>query len=447
MSTLSEPAATQLAVGTPALPGNFSNHAVKLLILAIGWVVLTVLLALIGDLVSDRESHRAEAEQRVAAGWGGRQAIGAPLLRLRYAPTMDGEGRQQPAPDRWLAADRTAIDALQKSETRRLGLFAIPVYQADLELTAEFGAERLHSLLASSADAPIAAELMLPLSDPRGLRTAVSLSMGGVAVRMVPVAGHLAGQRLLGAELPLALLSQSQLKLTGAFALAGVQSLHALPSASELTLSLRGDWPDPGFASGLLPREREIVDSGFSAQWQVFDFNTGMPPQFSEYQIDRLDLTSSRIGVELQQPGEIYQRNERAWKYGTLFVALTLAAWFLIELLLRRNLWALDYALIGVSQVCFYLLLLALSEHLGFALAYLVAATVFAGMVGAFSIGLLGSRRRGLAAGAILAAGYAALYLLIGSESYALLLGALLITALIATAMAMASRLRLRAEG
>jgi inner membrane protein len=67
-------------------------------------------------------------------------------------------------------------------------------------------------------------------------------------------------------------------------------------------------------------------------------------------------------------------------------------------------------------------------------------------MVGAFSIGLLGSRQRGLAAAVILAAGYAALYLLIGSESYALLLGALLITALIATAMGVASRLRRRAE-
>jgi inner membrane protein len=425
----------------------FSGHAVKLLILGIGWVALTVLLAMIGDLVSDREGHRIEAEHRVAAGWGGRQSIGAPLLRLRYAPTLDNEGNPQPTPDRWLSADRAGIDAVLNSETRRLGLFGIPVYQTDLTLTAEFGAERLRRLLAHRSDMPIGVELMLPLSDPRGLRSAVSLTIAGVTVRLVPVAGQLAGQRLLGAELPLDLLSQPQLKLSGEFALAGVQSLHTLPSASELTVALRGDWPDPGFASGLLPRQREVSEQGFSAQWQVFDFNTGMPQQFNEYEIDRLDLGASRIGVELQQPGEIYQRNERAWKYGTLFVALTLAAWFLIELLLRRNLWALDYALIGVSQVCFYLLLLALSEHLGFALAYLIAAIVFAGMVGAFSIGLLGSRRRGLSAGAVLGGGYGALYLLIGSESYALLLGALLITGLIATAMGVASRLRLRAEG
>jgi inner membrane protein len=434
------------AASSPAA-GGFSGHAVKLLILGIGWVGLTVLLAMIGDLVNDRENHRLEAEHRVAAGWGGRQSIGAPLLRLRYAPVLDNEGRQQAVPDRWLSADRAGIDAVLTSETRRLGLFGIPVYQTELKLTAGFGAERLHGLLGEHRNPPIAVELLLPLSDPRGLRTAVSLNIAGVSVRLVPVAGQLAGQRLLVAELPLDLLSQSQLELRGEFALAGVQSLHALPSASELSLALRGDWPDPGFASGLLPRQREVTASGFSAQWQVFDFNTGMPPQFSEYEMDRLDLSASRIGVELQQPGEIYQRNERAWKYGTLFVALTLAAWFLIELLLRRNLWALDYALIGVSQVCFYLLLLALSEHLGFALAYLLAATVFAGMVGAFSIGLLGSRQRGLAAAAILGAGYAALYLLIGSESYALLLGALLITALIATAMGVVSRLRVRAEG
>ncbi len=430
-----------------AAPGGFSGHAVKLMILCVGWVLLTILLTLIGGLVNDRENHRIEAEHRVATGWGGRQSIGAPLLRLRYAPTLDSEGRPQPTPDRWLAADRASIDAVLASETRRLGLFGIPVYQSELKLSAEFGAERLRSLLSYRADEPIGVDLMLPLSDARGLRSAVTLSIAGVGVRLVPVAGLLGGQRLLGAELPLALLSQSQLKLSGEFTLAGVQSLHALPSASELSVALRGDWPDPGFASGLLPRQRDVSGNGFSAQWQVFDFNTGMPAQFNEYEIGGLDLARSQIGVVLQQPGEIYQRNERAWKYGTLFVALTLAAFFLIELLLRRNLWALDYALIGVSQVCFYLLLLALSEHFGFALAYAVAATVFAGMVGAFSIGLLGSRRRGLVAGAVLGGGYGALYLLIGSESYALLLGALLITGLIATAMGVVSRLRVRAEG
>ncbi|MCB1627950.1 MAG: inner membrane CreD family protein [Xanthomonadales bacterium] len=429
---------------TPAarLPSAFSGHAIKLVILVVGWLLLTVLLGMIGGLVGEREQYRHEAEQRVAAGWGGRQIVGAPLLRLRHAPRIDKEGQAQAVPDRWLALDQASLAATLQGETRRLGLFDVPVYTADLQLRGELAGPRLQAALGTAEQPVVGADLLLPLSDPRGLRSAVSLQVNGTPLRLVPVTGDFNGQRLLGSELPLALLQRGELKLSGQFVLAGIESLQALPTASELAFSIAGDWPDPGFASGLLPRERRVEGSGFDAQWQVFDFNTGMPPSFVDWQVDRLQLGSSLIGVSLQQPGEVYQRNERAWKYGTLFVALTLAAWFLIELLLRRNLWALDYALIGVSQVCFYLLLLALSEHIGFDWAYAVASAVFASMVGAFSVGLLGSRRRGVVAAAVLGSGYGALYLLIGSESHALLLGAILVTALIGAAMWIASRLR-----
>lgn len=435
------PAAPQPTPRQRANPA-FSAHAVKLLILVVGWLLLTALLGMIGGLVNEREQYRNQAEQKIAAGWGGRQIVGAPMLRLKHAPRLDKDGQPQPVADSWLALDRASLAVTLQGEVRRLGLYDIPVYTAEVELAAQLAGERLQASLAGANPPVVGAELLLPLSDPRGLRSAVSLKANGTELRLVPVTGDFAGQRLLGSELPLALLQRGELHLAGRFTLAGLQSLQALPSASELALSIGGDWPDPGFASGLLPRERQVEGHGFQAQWQVFDFNTGMPPAFGEWQLDRLNLRDSLIGVTLQQPGELYQRNERAWKYGTLFVALSLAAWFLIELLLRRNLWALDYALIGVSQVCFYLLLLALSEHLGFELAYALASAVFAVMVGGFSIGLLGSRRRGVAAGGVLATAYAALYVLIGSESHALLLGALLITTLIGVAMWIASRLR-----
>ncbi|MCB1605484.1 MAG: inner membrane CreD family protein [Xanthomonadales bacterium] len=429
---------------------SFNRHAIKLLILGVAWIFLGMLLATISGLISERHGYRDQAESSIAAGWGGAQLVGAPLLRFSFAPQIDAKGFERRIEDRWVLADVASIDTELASQTRKLGIFEIPVYESQMALQAQFSAERIEQMLAQVPGQTVErVALALPVGDPRGLRAAVSVKVGKEQLRLVPSGAYVGGHPVLSADLNDPLSWQSGLQVDQQIALAGVGSLRWLPTASDLSVELHGDWPDPGFADGLLPRNREVGDQGFSADWRVLDFNAGVPPVMNPEQLNQLSAHRVGFGVTLQQPGEVYQRNERAWKYGFLFVALSLGAYFLLELLLSRELWALDYGLIGVSQVVFYLLLLALSEHLGFDWAYAISALVFAVMVGAFSVGLLGSRGRGMVAGTLLAVAYAMLYLLIGSESYALLLGALLATALVALAMALVSRARgvVKAQG
>ncbi len=435
----------------PRSRAPFNRHALKLLILGVGWILLGMLLATISGLISERHGYRNQAEASIAAGWGGAQVIGAPLLRFSFAPQIDEKGFERRFEDRWVLPETASYDAELASQSRQLGIFQIPVYEAQLQLQAQFSAERIARMLDERPGLSVErVALALPVGDPRGLRAAINLNVGAEQLRLVPSGQNLAGDPLLAANLSNPASWRDGLQIDQSIVLAGVRSLQWLPSASDMSVELHGDWPDPGFADGLLPRTREVGEEGFSANWRVLDFNAGVAPVMGAEQLNQLSAHRVGFGITLQQPGDVYQRNERAWKYGFLFVALSLGAYFLLELLLSRELWALDYALIGVSQVVFYLLLLALSEHLGFDWAYAISSLVFAGMVGAFSIGLLGSRRRGIAAGSVLGLAYGLLYLLIGSESYALLLGALLATALLALAMGLVSRTRdvlVRAQG
>jgi inner membrane protein len=95
----------------------------------------------------------------------------------------------------------------------------------------------------------------------------------------------------------------------------------------------------------------------------------------------------------------------------------------------------MHYLLIGLALATFYLLLVALSEHLSFALAYAAAASALVALLGVY----LASVMRRIAAGATAAAGiaavYGALYLLVLSEEYALLIGALMLFAALAVLM------------
>jgi len=88
----------------------------------------------------------------------------------------------------------------------------------------------------------------------------------------------------------------------------------------------------------------------------------------------------------------------------------------------------------------FYLLLLALSEHIGFALAYLSAAVALCTLMGIYLAGVLHDRKAGAGSAGIFALVYGLLYLLVTSEDYALLAGSLSLFALLATVMLLTRR-------
>ncbi len=103
-------------------------------------------------------------------------------------------------------------------------------------------------------------------------------------------------------------------------------------------------------------------------------------------------------------PVDIYQRSTRAVKYGGLFIALSFLTLFLVEVLQRRPVHPIQYGLMGLALSVFYLLLLALSEHIGFLGAYGVATAALCTLTGLYLAGALRSARAGVAAGGVFAA-------------------------------------------
>jgi len=122
-------------------------------------------------------------------------------------------------------------------------------------------------------------------------------------------------------------------------------------------------------------------------------------------------------------------------KYGGLFIALSFLTLFLVENLRGRSIHPIQYGLMGLALSVFYLLLLALAEHIGFLPAYILATGALCALVSTYLAGAMGSTVASMVSGGIFAATYALLYLLITSESYALLAGSLALFALLATTM------------
>ena len=104
-------------------------------------------------------------------------------------------------------------------------------------------------------------------------------------------------------------------------------------------------------------------------------------------------------------------------------------------MLRARLLHPVQYVFIGFAICVFYLLLLSISEHVGFDTAYASAATATTLLIGVYSVFALGGAREGVLLGAAVAALYGFLYLLLRLEDYALLAGSLGLFAMLAVLM------------
>jgi inner membrane protein len=89
----------------------------------------------------------------------------------------------------------------------------------------------------------------------------------------------------------------------------------------------------------------------------------------------------------------------------------------------------------------FYLLLLALAEHVGFANAYIIAAVALCALLGVYIAGAFRSMTAGSGSAAAFGLVYGLLYLLITSEDYSLLTGAIGLFAILATVMVVTRKL------
>jgi inner membrane protein len=146
---------------------------------------------------------------------------------------------------------------------------------------------------------------------------------------------------------------------------------------------------------------------------------------------------------------DIYQRGERAVKYAVLFIALTFLTFFAWEQVTRNRLHPLQYLLVGLALSMFYLLLIALSEHITFALAYITSAAALVLLIGMYLAGALRSAWRGVVAGGAMSLVYGLLYMLVLTENYSLLLGSIILFAALAAVMQATRRVdwyRLRPE-
>jgi inner membrane protein len=426
---------------------------IKIVLIATLIVLLLIPLGMIDGLIHERSYRQQEVVADIAASSAGSQHLFGPVLVVPYTErwteaieTGTGSDKKKESFDRsedqllYFLPDQLNVEASLATETKRRGLFKVRSYVSDTQVHGSFklpqnyGSPQPRHKGRIEFGSPYAA---MAIADMRGVLETSPLEWNGqelgfeqgAALPVENVSGmHADLPPQPVAEGPAALPFRFSLKLRG------LEQLEFIPAGKQTRVALTSSWPHPSYYGRFLPdpASQETGPQGFHADWAVNALASNVAAGLGSCREIRC---FDAFGVRLMDPINIYSLSDRASKYAFLFVCLSFGAIFLFEVLKRLAVHPAQYALVGLALAMFFLLLLSLSEHIEFSLAYAIATAACTGLIGYYLSAVLASARRGLAAGAMLAGLFAALYGLLQSEDNSLVLGSVLLFALLALTM------------
>lgn len=427
------------------------SPAFKFMLICFLILMLLIPMLLVSELVNEREGRSRSVRAEIARLWGRPQQITGPFLIVPYTIrgwVMEKDKRVETTFERRAVFLPETLDVKGKTRSKVLhrGIYEANVYEAALAISGRFASPDMHEMGPDVVSVRWRdAVISFMVADVSGLKQAAVVRFdGGETVSLAPSLGvptlnqpgiH---ARLSGAG---ARVMPSPDKVPDAFSFSvdltfsGSTTLEFAPAARETVVSLESDWPHPSFWGAFLPAERKITDTGFTATWRVPHLARSVPQAWSLSDFGLERFNQSMFGVNYYLPVDFYAVVSRAVKYGVLFLGLAFMAVFVLELLSRRSVHPVQYLFTGIALIFFYVLLLSLSEHVGFALAYLAASLATGTMLSVYVSKSLDSRRLGAVMAAIFALLYGLLYLILRLEDYALLAGAIMGFAMLTTAM------------
>lgn len=227
----------------------------------------------------------------------------------------------------------------------------------------------------------------------------------------------------------------------------GGNSLIITPLASENTFKISSKWKDPSFTGGFLPTKREVDNNGFNAEWNIASFNTSFTKYWTSDEnsnrLNNIDNTqyytsnqeSNNVLISFLLLNDNYQKTSRSVKYAILFIFIPFFVLFLCEVLSKKRIHPVQYILIGIANAIFYLLLLAISEHINFNISYFLSALMVTALTSIYIGYIIKSPKYTISMAIVESLIYIFLFGILQLTDYALLMGTLGLFAVIALAM------------
>lgn len=436
-------------------------------IVTLGAVLIAVLVALsfVSGIVGERESRMHEAQRSVADGLSGAQTLSGPVLRRVCEETWtsqpgDDKSRKPQSNKRSfeLRILPKTLDVTAQATTaqRTRGIYQVNTYALSSTSTAlwtDLGGLEAKGEHEGSRVQCEPVQVIAAVGDARGIRSA-AFAVNDQPLDVLPGTGLKSFGQGFHALVPLAESQFSKpLKVQLQLELVGTGGLSFTPLGDKTQIALNSNWRHPSFGGRFLPSSREIDANGFQAKWQLSAIATSARQEFladANLCGDGEGVQASGVqgggcvesmGVVFMDPVGIYTLNDRATKYGILFIVLTFVGVGLVEVMNKLRVHPVQYLLVGSALCVFFLLLISLSEQMSFGRSYALASAACSVLLGFYGSFVLKGAKAGVGFGLAIAALYGTLYVLLRQEQSALLLGSVLLFAVLSLIMFITRRI------
>jgi len=378
---------------------SWIKNSIIFKLFTIGFLILILLFPIenIKSIIRERENRNAEVIREISYKWGMDQTIKALVLTIPYEVFTKSYTNidktefviSKELHQAHFLPEKLDIKGDVSPESRYRGLYYAVVYKSILNINGYFKHPDFSDWKLSEDQSRVIkwdeAYLSFGVSDLKGIKNLDDFKWGDMKYNFEPLP---ASKKILGNGIGAEVVIESSDSTDTSYPfsislnLNGSSSLNFIPLGKVTDVHISSNWKNPSFSGMILPDIRDVRDDGFDAKWNVLEVNRPLPQKY----VDTIDgINGTAFGVSLLVPVEEYQKSMRAVKYAILLIFLMFISFFFIQVLRKVKMHSLQYLLVGFALSLFYTLLVSISEHLSFNIAYGIAALATVSLIALYT--------------------------------------------------------------
>lgn len=419
----------------------YQTITIKMVILSLIGLGLLIPLQMVKMVIRERAQYADEARIEIGKLWAASQTITGPVLNVPGSRIISEDGKTRTITTTLhILPENLNISAVATPEIRYRGIYETVVYDSEVELSGNFIVMPYLETDGFTYDWK-RAYFSIGVSDNKGLKDKIVLISDGVSVEAEPgTVQNEVFKKGISFPFPIADIDKFSGVFNLTFKLKGSEGLYFSPVGKTTSVALTSSWTAPSFKGNFLPNEREIGDNGFTAEWVVTHLNRNFPQAWTG---GVFLPENDAFGADLMLEIDHYKKAERSAKYGLLFILITFFVLIIIEIRSSERIHIFYYVLVALALILFFSLLSALSEHLGFNPAYLIASVATIGLLTAFFRSLVSKNWVIVVISGLLSTLYLFIFILLALKDYAYLAGNIGLFVLLAALMMASSKYRI----
>lgn len=404
----------------------FSTTGAKPFLIVLLLLLFLIPINFIDSLMHDRLNYQKQAVNSILQPLGGNLEIQGIVIALPFneiVEKLEGDKVIKQEVKNYVLLTPENFDISGNVETNYLtrGIYKVPVFNGSFSFECSFDPKNFYTDMYFDKNYILEqGVVILGISNKKNLTKLPELHCDNLVLNQLSLELENASpfKKSIYYKLPKEFFTK-EFSIKGTMNVQGGELVKLQPIATNNTFKIFSPWKSPSFSGGWLPIQRNISENGFSAEWNI----PGMTTNFPKTWISDSMRMSEFVQISFITPVDSYQKAFRSIKYALLFLLVPFLAIFICEIFTKLKIHPVQYCLLGLADVLFYLLLLSFSEHISFGLSYFLASFAVTLATFFYASSIFKKIKWGFMIGCVQIVSYILLFGTLQAEDYALLIG------------------------